>query len=103
VKKMLFDYDPNRKMRRDAYIDGADVTIDTQQDITDLKDLNKAAFNEHDGRSHFRKDMVRVASIPMNLYMELDRQGIARDDKALLAWLDRAENSVFRTAPGRLS
>lgn len=100
---MLFDYDPARKLRRDAYIDGADIVIDTQQEITDLKELNKASFNAHDGRSHFRKDMVRVASIPMNLYMELDRLGIARDDKALLKWLDQPENGVFRTAPGRLS
>jgi len=96
---MLFDYDPARRLRRDAYIDGADTVIDTQQDVTDLVDLNKASFNE--GRSHFRKDMVRVGSIPMNIYMELDRKGIARDDKALLRWLAQPENEAFRAAPGR--
>jgi hypothetical protein len=43
-----------------------------------------------------------VASIPLSVYYELKRQGIADDPKALRKWLNQSENQAFRTREGTL-
>jgi hypothetical protein len=45
---------------------------------------------------------AKVASIPLSVYYELKRQGIADDPKALRKWLNQSENRAFRTREGTL-
>lgn len=46
--------------------------------------------------------MHRVASIPLVIWLELEREGIARDDKLLKRWLNDNANGKFRTKHGRV-
>ena len=51
-----------------------------------------------------RKNEVRhVAEIPPVLAAKLIRDGIMGDSQAILKWLDKPENKVFKTVEGRLS
>ena len=51
-----------------------------------------------------RKNEVRhVAEIPPVLAAKLIRDGILGDSKAILKWLDKPENKVFKTVEGRLT
>ena len=46
---------------------------------------------------HVRRDTIHVARIPMVIWNRLNKLGIASDEKAMNAWLDDPDNSVFRT------
>ena len=51
-----------------------------------------------------RKNEVRhIAEIPPVVAAKLIRDGIMGDSKAILKWLDKPENKVFKTVEGRLS
>jgi len=86
----FFHYDPKTD----------DFTIETRQECDDLVEANKLAFNGHEGG--WKGDMHRVASIPMNVYLELRQKGILDDQKKLRAWLNDPDNRYFRTRPGRV-
>jgi hypothetical protein len=104
MSKRLFDVDPltgtteyfHYDEEKDAF------TIQTQQDVTDLVEHNKGRYNTHDSRAPWKGDLHLVASIPMNVYMELKQQGIIDDPKALRRWLNDPDNRYFRTRPGRV-
>lgn len=100
-----FSSDSESLLTRVAYLDDVDqkLIIDTQQDVTDIVEDSKAQFKEHDDRSRFGGDgMVRVAQIPMVLFMALKEKGITDDPKAFAAWLNDPDNRHFRTRPGRV-
>ena len=44
-----------------------------------------------------RRDTVHVARIPIVIWRQLQRLGIAQDEKRLNAWLNDRDNAVFRT------
>ena len=44
-----------------------------------------------------------IAEIPPVLAAKLIRDGIMGDSQAILKWLDKPENKVFKTVEGRLS
>jgi hypothetical protein len=44
-----------------------------------------------------------VARLPLHVYFELKRKGIADDKEAFAKWLDDPANSAWRTRPGRVS
>lgn len=100
----LLDYDPITGLKRlFRYRDADDsFTIETIIDAEPILDANTAQRNSFDERSSWG-DINKVASIPMNIYMELDRKGITRDEKAFRRWLDDPDNRAFRTRPGKLS
>lgn len=50
---------------------------------------------------HQRSDMTHVARIPLVIWQRLMRTGIAKDPKALNAWLDSRECRLFRTDDAR--
>lgn len=78
-------------------------TVRTEQDVTDLVEANKALFNLHDGVRFNDRDMgATVARIPLHIYFELERLGIAQDDDAFGRWLDDPDNKVWRIMPGRV-
>jgi hypothetical protein len=79
---------------------GDDAVVETQQDVTAIIEANKIDYNAQSG---FRGDFHHVARIPLFIYEELQRKGIADDPDALKRWLDDPANRMFRTHPGRLS
>jgi hypothetical protein len=102
MSKRLFDIDPLTGKKEYWHWDDENqrFTIETEQDVTDLLDLNKAQYN--DASSSFKGDMHKVASIPMNIYMDLKQKGIIDDAKKFKAWLNDPDNRYFRTKPGRV-
>ena len=78
--------------------------LETQHDVQSIVDVAKALHNNESdyGPTRWKGDHHRVATIPMPIFMELDRLGITRDSKDFLKWLEKPDNSVFRTKPGKL-
>jgi hypothetical protein len=48
-----------------------------------------------------RRDVTHVARIPLVIWQRLMRLGIAKDPKAMNAWLDSREARLFRTDNAR--
>jgi len=96
----LLEFDPVTRTRSVFHYDNQDETfvISTEQDVAEIVDDNKALANQHDG--NWRGDMHRVASIPLSVWQELQRKGIAKDKAALRRWLNDSDNRCFRTRPG---
>lgn len=101
----LLDYDPLTGIESIWHYDPAteDTTIEERQ-VADLRlDLNKDEFNSFDGKHNaMRGDFVKVASIPLVVWADLVKRGIADDPVALKRWLNDPDNRYFRTAPGKL-
>ncbi len=99
----LLDYDPVTKTQTIYHSDGeGGHTIETRQDNTELVERNKSLYASVDEHARYGDGKV-VASLPMHVYFDLYRKGIAQDEKALAKWLDDPENLYYRTRPGKLS
>ena len=96
------EYDPLTRARQILAADHSEagtVLAISEQAIGDRLDVNKALFNEpSSGWGEGR----RVASIPLVVWEELKRNGIADDKKKLKAWLNHPDNRAFRTRPGKV-
>lgn len=101
----VFATDPITKTVERFWWDPVDESfvIETRQDVTDCVELTQAEFAMIDERAPWKGDLHKVASIPMTVVAELQRQGIWQDDAKLRKWLDDRDNRRFRTRPGRLS
>jgi hypothetical protein len=75
------------------------VVLETAQDVSDIIEANKADYNAGAG---FAGDMRHVARIPLVVYDDLMRRGIAQDPARLKAWLNDPDNRLFRSHPGRV-
>ena len=103
-------WDPLMKMRRIHHFDESNhrVTVETEIDVTDIVELNKAQMAATDARERWGT-WTKVASIPLNVYFDLKRRGIidpdgdVTDEKAFLKWLDDPANRAWRVRPGSLS
>lgn len=78
------------------------ITVETEQDVEAVVEDAKIRYNLFDERSPWKGDMHKVASIPMPMLMDLQRQGIIDDPKRFAAWLNDRDNEAFRTRPGRV-
>jgi hypothetical protein len=83
------------------------IIIETCQDITDILEQNKKEYNSYDERAKWSDNLFgnKVASIPMTVIDDLNKQGIMRgfavlDEKRFKAWLNERDNRVFRTRTG---
>jgi len=105
MRSRLLNFDPISKVRSLFHggTDGDDFVVEEVQDVTEVLEANKRAFNEFDERTPWNPEMNQVASIPLVVWEGLKRKGIADDNKALMRWLDDPDNRAFRTRPGRLS
>ncbi len=99
--KLPFSYDPVLGIKRTFHgsEDGNTFVIQTEQDTTGIVEANKAAYNDAPDRWG---DMTRVASIPLSLYFDLKKKGIADDPVAMKRWLNDSENRFFRTRGGNV-
>lgn len=83
------------------------IVIETKQDISDILEQNKKEYNSYDERAKWSDHLFgnKVASIPLTVIDELNKQGIMRgfavlDEKRFRAWLNERDNRVFRTRTG---
>lgn len=99
--KRTLSYDPLLGIKRTFHAseDGNEFVIQTQQETTDIVEANKAAYNDAPDRWG---DFTRVASIPISVYFDLKKKGIADDPVAMKRWLNDSNNRFFRTKGGRL-
>lgn len=97
-------------LKETSFIDnGADLIISQKQDISSIIEANKAEYNQSMSRSGWSDDAFgnKVASIPLTVFADLDKQGITRgftiiDHKRFKEWLNNPDNVVFRTRLGRI-
>jgi hypothetical protein len=103
--RRLIDEDPIVRRRHVFHTEGDDIIVETLQDVEPNLERTKAQFNQfpHKAAQKFKGDMHKVAEIPLTVWEDLKRRGIADDEAALKRWLDDRDNSVFRTMPGSLS
>lgn len=98
--KRIFDRDEASGITRYWHVkDNGEYVIETQQDSTQIIEANKRSYNDVSGKWG---EHAKVASIPLSVYYELKKQGIADDPKALKKWLNQSENKAFRTRGGTL-
>ena len=83
--------------------EGDSLFVQGSQDTTDIEELNKAEFNMHDERARCAPDGEHVGRIPLTVMTQLQKAGIWNDDKALLRWLERPENKVWKIHPGKFA
>ena len=106
LKGRLIDYDPVTKTASYFHETGeGDFAVVDFQDVEPVLEANKAAFNQVDERARYGDKIgkaTRVASIPLVVWWELERLGIAKDEAALRKFLNASENVGFRTRPGRV-
>lgn len=104
-----FDYDPLSGINEKFFFDHTTdtFTLTREQEVSPLLDLNLRKFNDTPDR--FGSDAFHhVASIPLTLLPELEKQGIMTaggriiDDKKLRAWLNDRDNRAFRVRKGKV-
>lgn len=83
------------------------IIIETRQDISAILEQNKKEYNSFDERAKWSDELLgnKIASIPMTVIDDLNKQGIMRgfhivDEKRMKAWLNERDNRVFRTRTG---
>ena len=103
IEKRLFSTDKDQGITRYFhYDDDTDqVTIQTQQDVSDVIEENKQEFAQIDERARWG-EWTRVASIPMSIYLKLKAEGKLDDQAYMKRWLNDPENRYFRTRAGQV-
>jgi protein involved in ribonucleotide reduction len=101
LSRFLIDHDRVSGMSSHFEYDaGTDMyLLRNSQDVSGIVEANKREFNDAP-RRHGDGIGRKVASIPLNIWFELRKQGITRDRKAFKRWLNDSDNRVFRTSPG---
>lgn len=102
MDKRLFDHDPLTGITRWFHFDDAEDAfyIQTQQETQDIVDQNRRESNETS--SGWSGDWHKVASVPLTVFMQLQKQGIIDDQAALKRWLNDPDNAYFRTKHGNV-
>jgi len=105
MDSFLLDYDPVTGHAQEIHVDDEQIVVAEEQDVTDIIDQNVSEYASVDERAHFG-ELRKVASIPMSVFFELQRQGILAyngqptDQKRFAQWLNDRDNLKFRTRPG---
>jgi hypothetical protein len=99
---------PNNFRQTAVHADGeGGIIIQTRQDVSDIVEQNKKEYNSYDERARWSDQLFgnKVASIPMTVIDDLNKQGIMRgfavlDDKRFASWLNDPMNRAWRTRTG---
>jgi hypothetical protein len=104
IEKKLFDVNAQQGITRHWHYntDTDEVTIQTQQDVTDVIEANKAIYNSVDEKANWTGEWHLVASIPEALYYKMKAEGKIDDQEYMKRWLNDSENQFFRTRPGKV-
>lgn len=85
------------------------IIVATKQDVSDIIEQNKREYNSFDERARWSDDPFgnKIASIPMTVIDDLNKQGIMRgfavlDDVRFAAFLNDPLNRAWRTRTGRV-
>lgn len=96
-----------RTRKAHAVDDG--LVIETSQDVSGIVESNRKQFNSFDERARWSDDLLgnKIASIPLTVIDELNKQGVMRgfhilDQARFKAFLNHPDNRAFRTRPGRI-
>ena len=83
------------------------IVIQTRQDVSAIVEQNKKEYNSFDERARWSDNLFgnKVASIPMTVIDDLNKQGIMRgyavlDEKRFAAFLNDPMNRAWRTRTG---
>ena len=91
------DYDAADKTLQRMHITTDNkIVLETKTDITELAKENEQIRNDV-SRTGRNNDVVRVARLPMSVYLDLSNRGILRDKNAMKRWLASDEALPFRT------
>jgi hypothetical protein len=96
-----------------SFVDnGDDLVIAQTQDVSAIIENNKASYNQSLSSKGWNGNNAiahenKVASIPLVVFQELEKQGITRgftvlDTDRFKAWLNNPDNQVFRTRIGKI-
>jgi hypothetical protein len=104
IEKKLFDVNAQQGITRHWHYntDTDEVTIQTQQDVTDVIEANKAIYNATDEKANWTGEWHLVASIPESLYYKMKAEGKIDDQEYMKKWLNDSDNQFFRTRPGQV-
>jgi hypothetical protein len=101
--KKILEHDPltgiTRTFHYDESVDAKNFLIETVQETAGIVDANRNEFNDA-SRGFHGQDMAKVATIPLTIYMDLRKRGIAQDQAAMKRWLNDPDNAAFRVKPG---
>jgi hypothetical protein len=102
MSRRLFDTNQESGITRFFHWDDDkdDFLIETVQDCEPITEAAKAQFNEVTPTTRWGDGLHKVATIPLSIYMDLVKKGIAYDDAAMKKWLNDPDNRAFRTRPG---
>lgn len=103
--KKLFSHDPltgtTKFFHYDESVDDKNFAIQTVQETTPIIEANKLEMADMTARiGSGKEEFVKVASIPLTIYMDLQKKGITKDPKAFKRWLNDPDNAYFRTRSG---
>ena len=83
------------------------IIIQTRQDVSDIIEQNKKEYNSFDERARWSDNLFgnKVASIPLTVIDDLNKQGIMRgyavlDEKRFALFLNDPLNRAWRTRTG---
>ena len=99
---------PNNFRQTAVHADGeGGIVIQTRQDVSDIVEQNKKEYNSYDERARWSDQLFgnKVASIPMTVIDDLNKEGIMRgyavvDEKRFAVWLNDPMNRAWRTRTG---
>ncbi len=100
--KKILDHNPDSGVSHVWHWDEEteETTITSEQNVDQLIAVNKMLYNEQGKK--FGKDGTVVASVPMSIFHEWQRDGKLHDQKWLFRWLNDPDNRVFRTHAAHL-
>lgn len=104
IDTRLLSDDPETGIRRLFHYDEETdvVTIETQQDVEAVLEMNQYLRNNTDARAGWKGDLHWIGQIPPTIYYDLKKRGIFDDQVAFRKWLNDPDNICFRTRPGRV-
>ena len=99
--------DHNNKTTSVGLNENDEITLETEQDVTELIEQNKKEYNNAETKWSDQLFGNKVASIPYTAIDKLNKEGIMKgftvtDQKRFFSWLNDPENLFFRTKPGKL-
>lgn len=102
MDRKLLSYDDFTGISKWFHWDDSNDTflIETEQAAPVLNEIienNKQDYN--DAPSNWGEGRL-VARLPLHIYWDLKKKGIADDDAAMKRWLNDPDNRFFRTFPG---
>lgn len=100
----LFDTDPLTGSKEFFhYEEGTDTAfIESVADVSPVLEEAEGVRQQDSGTWGGNSFGYRVATIPLNIWAELERAGIAHDDALLKRWMNDNGYAKFRTKLGRV-